>query len=102
MMSNLNRSIVKELIASSIDAVNSDLPKDMQLRFTEDAALMGPGHEIDSLGLMMLLAAVEDLAANQFGLTLKLGQDEDMASPDAFNTVGSLIDHVWRKLSIVK
>lgn len=67
-----------------------DLPQDPQ-DLTRDTALLGALPELDSLGVVALVSALEE----QFDITI----EDDEFGAELFETVGSLTDFVDAKLS---
>lgn len=79
----------------TIDAVRSVLIDSLELtrapgELTEDTPLFGALPELDSFGVVQLVAELED----RFGITI----DDDEFGADLFETVGTLTAFVERKL----
>lgn len=60
-------------------------------RFNRDTALLGSIPEFDSMAVVNLLTAIEE----SFGIVI----NDDEISAEAFETVGSLVDFVTRKVT---
>jgi acyl carrier protein len=67
---------------------------------SEATVLFGEGGLLDSLGLVSLLADVEDAVAAETGVEVTLGDERAVsASSSPFRTVASLADHAMRALA---
>lgn len=83
---------------STLDQVRTVLVDSLDLpqapsELTADTALFGAVPELDSLGVVSLVTALED----RFEITI----EDDEFGEDLFETVGSLTDFVDSKLSAV-
>ena len=89
------RKIIIDLIFDTIDKFNKEYSDEIQLEKSSHTALLGQGSELDSLGLINLIVAVEQNVEDKFGITITLADERAMsqeASP--FRTVGSLADYI--------
>lgn len=92
-------ALAEAAITAALAEVNADLPPDMRLGTASTIRLSGPEREIDSFGLVTLLAAVEHHVAQLAGIRLDLGDGDmfrDGANPLA--DLGSLAAHVAQRL----
>ncbi len=83
-------------MTDTIDTVRATLIETLELAhrpdaLTADTALFGAIPELDSFGVVQLVAAIED----RFEITI----EDDEFGPELFETVGSLSDFVDRKIA---
>lgn len=83
-------------MTTTIDTVRATLIETLELShrpeaLTADTALFGAIPELDSFGVVQLVAAVEE----RFGITI----EDDEFGPELFETVGSLTDFVDAKIA---
>ncbi|MBB5786257.1 acyl carrier protein [Jiangella mangrovi] len=78
---------VRTVLIESLDL--SQAPDDLQ----EDTALFGSLPELDSLGVLSLVSAIEE----RFDITI----DDDEFDAELFETLGSLTEFVESKLAAV-
>ena len=83
-------------MASTLDSVRAVLVESLDLQqnpqdLLTDTALFGALPELDSLGVLALVGALED----QFDITI----EDDEFGAELFETVGSLTEFVEAKLS---
>jgi acyl carrier protein len=88
---------MRETMTATIDIVRATLIETLELTqrpdaLTADTALFGALPELDSFGVVQLVAAIED----RFGITI----DDDEFGPELFQTVGTLSDFVDRKRAV--
>lgn len=85
----------EELVFSVIDGVNEMLPPEQQLTATLDQPLLGSGGALDSLGLVTLVTAVEERAAEDIGAGISLMDAAALErEPSPYLTLRTLIDYV--------
>jgi acyl carrier protein len=86
---------VVQVILDGIEAANQVLPREAQLRKSEDTVLMGEAGELDSLRLVNLIVAIEQRIEEEFGVTVNLAEDEAMSlKANPFATVATLTDYI--------
>ncbi|WP_405218114.1 acyl carrier protein [Agrococcus sp. Ld7] len=83
-------------MTDTIDTVRATLIETLELTqqpntLTADTALFGAIPELDSFGVVQLVAAIED----RFDITI----EDDEFGPELFETVGSLSDFVDAKIT---
>jgi acyl carrier protein len=83
-------------MTSTLDSVRTVLVQSLDLQqdpreLTTETALFGALPELDSLGVLALVSALEE----QFDITI----EDDEFGADLFDTVGSLTEFVEAKLS---
>lgn len=83
-------------MTETIDSVRETVIETLELAqrpeaLTPETALLGALPELDSFGVVQLVAAIED----RFGITI----DDDEFGPELFETMGTLADFVDRKIA---
>ena len=89
-----------DLIYEAIDVVNEQILVGPKIGKTADTVLLGEEGTVDSMSLVNLVVAVEELVADRLGQTITLVDEEtftDESRPLA--TVGSLASLVDKKLA---
>ncbi len=90
----------QDIVFRALDEVNADLPAVLAVAKDTDAALLGTGRKIDSLGLMILLSAVERIASDALGRPVRVAlEDMDETDTNPLETIGSLIGYVAGRLN---
>ena len=90
---------LEQLFFRAIDLVNQDLPPEIRVAQSRETVIAGSARELDSLGIVVLLRAVEDGVQAEYGFSLDIGEscfDDPVFS--MAGTVGALIDCVAAKL----
>lgn len=91
-----NTELLIPAIYAAIDSANEALPPERKLAKDPQQAILGPTAQIDSLGLITLLVAVETQVQAKFGLSLSL--TFEVAQPQSgVRTIQDLADYVQRK-----
>lgn len=86
---------VIQSVFSAIDEVNQSLPKEQQLAKSTDTILFGKGSNLDSLGLVNLIVATEQIIEEEFGITIILASEKAMSQKNSpFQTVESLVNFI--------
>ena len=86
---------IVETIFDAIEELNSDLFKDNPLKKNIDTVLLGKGTNIDSLGLVNLIVAIEQKIEDKFGILLTIVNERAMSQKNSpFRTVRSLFDYI--------
>ena len=67
---------IRETIFSVFDELNEQLPADQQLAKTETMVLVGPEGVLDSLGLVNLIALLEQRVERDFHTSISLIDDD--------------------------
>jgi len=84
-------------VFGAIDDVNQLLPVEHKLAKSTDESILGNTAVLDSMGLVNLIAAIEDRIAAELGVTLSLvGRDDRRGT---FKTVGTLVDYISQVLA---
>jgi len=86
---------VLQVVFAGIAEANQVLPREAQLKQSEDTVLMGESGEMDSLRLVNLIAAVEQKIEEEFRVSVNLADDEAMSlKANPFATVATLTDYI--------
>jgi acyl carrier protein len=70
------------------------LPADQQLVKSTSTPLAGPDGALDSLGLVNLIAAVEQTIEERFGVSISLFDEDPFGTSEPFATVGRLAEFI--------
>ena len=98
-MNDLRR--IREAIFRAIDEVNAQLPANRRLPKADDTVLVGPSGGLDSLGLVNLIAVLEQQVEAEFHQPINLIDDDLMSeAPVHFADVASLTRHLAASLAI--
>jgi len=90
----MTREEAQNIVFHGLDNVNAAPPTEMHLKKQEATILLGEGAQIDSLGLFILLSAIDDVLNEQFGISDILSDDVIAASDSPLKTVETLINHI--------
>ena len=90
---------IEQLVYRVIDDFNDQLPEDRCLKKHPETILFGEGGMLDSLGLVNLIVATEDLMAEAFGGSLVLADEKAMSQQRSpFRTVSALVEYITQRL----
>jgi len=82
-------------IYSAVDEINQTLPPENHIPKSEDTVLMGPQSAIDSLGVVLLIVAIEQKVSRALGRTVVLTNNMLVsAEENPFKTLGALRKHI--------
>lgn len=89
-----NKRVIR-VIFSAVDDINQHLPKERQLKKSVDTILFDKSGNLDSLGLVNLIVALEERIKEEFGIITNLA-DEKTMSPESspFKSIRTLADYV--------
>ncbi len=91
----INEEQVTEAIYAAIDSVNETLPAEKHIKKALDTVLFDIDGYVDSLGLTILVVAIERKVDEMFNQSINLMNEQPMAtSTGPFSNVKNLIDHV--------
>ena len=94
-----NKQNILQLIRNAVDEVNESLSEERRLGKSNHPILLGETGDLDSLGLINFIVAVENRAEKTLGLNLNLG--EAMTNPETpLRTIGSLADFILEKKEV--
>jgi hypothetical protein len=86
---------VVRAIFSAIDVVNQQLPRAERLEKSLRTALLADTGTLDSLGMVNLIVAAEQNIEDEFGISVRLLDEDVMSLRDSpFGDVNSLVHHV--------
>jgi len=86
---------VLDAIFSAIEELNRQLPADRKVARTPDLVIFGTAGEIDSLGFVTLIVAIEQKIEDDFGVTISLTDEKAMSGEGApFRTIGTLAEYI--------
>ena len=86
---------VNEMIFSTVDELNHQLPKTEQLEKNLETELFGGSGKLDSLGLVNLIVAVEEAIEDEFDLSITLANEEAKSQTHSpFRTLATLNEYV--------
>jgi len=91
---------VREAAFRAIDEVNLQLPKEQQIERSLDTVLFGESGNLDSMGLISLLVAVEEEIEKEFHVMINLAVGESAMSEKAspLSTIATLLSHISKLL----
>ena len=83
------------LVFKAIDEINQQLPKEDHLHKSLDTVFFGTNGNLDSLGLINLIVAVEQNIEDEFDITITLADEKAMSQKHSpFRTVESLVNYI--------
>jgi hypothetical protein len=87
-------TVILRLIYEAIDVVNEGLPLGVTLEKTPELVLFGAQGQLDSLGLVELLAETELRLQEEFSVAVSLVDDKALSQRNSpFRSVASLAHH---------
>ena len=90
-----NKERILGSIYMAIDQINETLPEEKRINKSLETVLLGPEGSIDSLGLTMLIVAVEQKIEEEFGQVITLVDATAMSEEHSpFQKVEKLVDHI--------
>lgn len=86
---------IERVLFEVVDELNRMLPESEHLPKDLRAPLAGDCGQLDSSGLINLIALTEDAAGRQLGRPILLTDDRTLSQiPVVFRTLGTLADHI--------
>ena len=86
---------VRELIYQVVDEINGQLVPDQRVEKVPEAALYGEEGALNSLGLVQLIAGVEERVEEEFGMAVNLADEQLLAAADdPFRTIAALAAYI--------
>tara|TARA_Y100000996_G_C22548329_1_gene652719 strand:- start:1322 stop:1633 length:312 start_codon:yes stop_codon:yes gene_type:complete len=93
-MSEIREKILK-IIYEAIDDINNQEDQTEEIVKSEVTVLMGQGSEIDSLGLVNLIVAIEQEIEDAFDISLTLADERALSQAESpFSNVNSLLSYI--------
>lgn len=91
----LSQEKALEAVFTAIDELNAQMPSDMQLQKSPDMPLTGDNSPLDSLGLINLIVALEEVIARGEGSAPQLLDEELLGEAEGpYSTPADLADYV--------
>lgn len=93
----VDKAKVEGVVFVAIQDYNQQAPGERQLGSSRETVLFGREGNLDSLGLVNLIVAVEQGVAEALGKKLTIVSEDAMSRQfSPFRTVGTLADYVWK------
>ena len=90
----MNRKIL-EIVCEAIKEKNAQLQDGQQMGQSTETELYGKGGVLDSLGLVGLLASIEERVDDIYDVTITIADERALSKKHSpFRTVGSLVDYI--------
>ena len=87
--------IVENILYPAIDQANKTLPEEKNIAKSVEALLFGSGGPLSSLGLVRLVAAVEENIQTHFGRSVRLASRAAMSRAQSpFQNVSALAEYI--------
>lgn len=94
------RCQILDVVLAAAEELNPDLPRKIAVDAEENAPLYGNTGVLDSLGLVSLVAAVEEGIQMQFGAAITLADERAVSQRESpFRTIGTLVDYIENRLA---
>jgi len=82
------------IVYDIIDELNQQLGDEEKIEKSLETGLFGANSNLDSLGLVNLIVAIEQNIDDEFGVTISLADEKAMSQKNSpFRTIGTLIDY---------
>jgi len=95
----VDKDRVIEALFNVIDNLNRQVLPDAQLKKSTGTILSGEGAQLDSLGIINFVVAVEQEIEDEFHTIITLTDDTVLAAADEpLRTIDSLADHLVERL----
>ena len=92
-MSIEDRSLA--VVQQGIEEFNAQISADQQLAPESDSVLFGRDGQLDSMGLVNLLALVEEHAEDEFDIPITLADERALGQKsNPFRTIRTLVDYL--------
>lgn len=96
----ITRDKITQLVFRAIDDINQSLPAEQKVTKSNETILFGKGSNLDSLGLVNLIVATEQIIEEEFGETIVLANEKAMSQSNSpFKTVELLVDYITLLMS---
>ena len=91
---------IKQMLFSVVDELNLLRPPDEHLAKDMETTLTGDAGNLDSAGLINLIAMTEQKTAAEFGRLILLTDDRTLSQVDeVFRTLGTFADYIRQRLN---
>ena len=92
--------IARRLVEETLSEINKDLPKQNQIEFSDQSALVGKESSMDSVSLINLIVGVEKRILKEFDREIKLADERaTLSETSPFSTFGTLVSYLSELLS---
>ena len=86
---------VSQSIFKAIDELNEQLPPEQNLEKSIETRIIGKGGKLDSVGLVNLIVAVEQMIEDEFEVPMTLADERAMSQNQSpFRTVRTLAEYI--------
>ena len=91
---------IDRVVAASIEQVNRQLPVDRKIDMDERSPLFGAEGNLDSLGVVNLIVALQKFVEEEFEMELQLRLEEVIAEDTSpFRTLETLVNYLTVELA---
>jgi len=87
---------VTRIVYHVLDELNEQYAEENQLAKTLETPLLDDAGRLDSVGVVNLIALVEEEIGEEFGVRISVTDDLESEGDNALKTAGSFIDYVCR------
>ena len=90
-----NKERILQTIYNAVDEINEQFPKGKHLNKSPDTVLFGRSGQLDSLGLVSFIVAVEQNIQNDFGTDVTLADERALSQQNSpFKSIATLSEYV--------
>jgi len=90
---------VSRLVFDTLEQINEQLPSEKQVPNERETILLGKNGNLDSLGLVNLIVAVEERVEDELGTTITLADEKAMSQDvSPFKSLDTLINYITKLL----
>lgn len=87
---------ITNLVFSVIDEINKELSKDEHIIKSLDSVIYGSNGQLDSLGLVNFVVAVEQKIEDVFEKSINLADDKAMSEKNSpFQTIETFVNYIY-------
>ncbi len=91
----MKKDEIRKIIYEVIDEINQNLPKKRQLEKKPEEILFGREGKLDSLGLVNMIVAIEDVLEEKHDITITIADEKAMSMKNSpFRSVEALTDYI--------
>lgn len=89
------KNIVRDIVDSSVDEYNKQVPKKKRISSSIDAKLFGTGGVLDSLGLVNFIVLLEQKLDEKLNINVTLADERAMSQKNSpFRSLDSIIEYI--------
>ena len=90
-----NKEKIKSVIIEALTEINHQLPEKINIDKKNDIPLYGSSGQLDSLGLVNILVAIEEKIEDQFDRSIIIADEKAMSQKNSpFRSVDSLVNYL--------